>query len=73
MKYVLLYATVFYQYTLNRKLYGDKVNKACKSLIAKFGLPDMDKLQKEIDSLSERYDSSVTFRQIQRTLKELNT
>lgn len=72
MKYVLLYATVFYQYTLNRKLCGDKVNKACKSLIAKFGLPDMDKLQKEIEPLSQRYDSSVTFRQIQRTLKELN-
>lgn len=71
LKYALLYATIFNKYTLNSRLYGKRVNSACKSLLNQFGMPDMDKLKKEIYPLSERYDRTFEFRHIERTIKRI--
>ena len=73
LKYVLLYAATFYQYTSNRKIYGKRVNDACKSLISQFGMPNIEILKKEIEPFCERYNSSITLRQIERTIKEINS
>lgn len=71
LKYALLYATVFNHYTSNSRLYGRRVSDACMSLLNQFGVPNMEKLKKEIAPLSERYDRTFEFRHIEKTLRKI--
>lgn len=73
MKYVILYATLFYKNATEKELkfLWPRVLSSIKQLVTLFGMPTMEYLTNELMPISERYGYVFRESNIKRLIKKL--
>ena len=71
--YAALYATLFHKFAsiVEESRIGDKVDNFIKTLIEKFGIPDVNDIINELEPIAEKYDYIFRTKKIEQLLYKI--